>query len=45
MPFTQQMTLLLQLEIKQNNEEKKAFQIKLAEIEVRVGQMTDSKKG
>ena len=34
--------LLVQLEIKRNNEEKRAFQIKLAEIEVRVGQMTDS---
>ena len=36
----QQIILLPQLEIKQNNEEKKGFQIKLAEIGVRVGQMT-----
>ena len=39
----QQIIFLPQLEIKQNNEEKKAFQIKLVEMEVRVELMTDSK--
>ena len=36
-----QVFFLLQLEIKQKNEEKKAFQLKIAEMEVRFGLMTD----
>ena len=36
-----QVFFLLQLEIKQKNEEKKAFRMKIAEMEVRVELMTD----